>query len=113
MNGMKLTSDEKAWIDAYREALRKRYPGMVERLLIYGSKARGDAHADSDLDVLLVVKNEAAGLRREMRRVGHLLAATSDAVPSIMAYTQQEWANREESGSGFRKSVERDAVSVL
>ena len=113
MSAMKLTSDEKAWIEAYRKALRERYPAMVERLLIYGSKARGDAHADSDLDVLLVVKNEAAGLRREMRRIGYLLAATSDAVPSIMAYTHKEWAKRAESGSGFRKAVERDAVSVL
>ena len=110
---MKLTSDERAWIKAYRNALRERFPGMVERMLIYGSKARGDAHADSDLDVLLVVKNKAAGLRREIRRVGYLLAATSDAVPSIMAYTQREWARRGESGSAFRKAVERDAVSVL
>lgn len=113
MSAMKLTSDEKAWIKAYRKALRERFPGMVERLLIYGSKARGDAHADSDLDVLLVVKNEAAGLQRRMRRVGYLLAATSDAVPSIVAYTHKEWAKRAESGSAFRKAVERDAVSVL
>ncbi|MBI3068451.1 MAG: nucleotidyltransferase domain-containing protein [Betaproteobacteria bacterium] len=110
---MKLTRDEKIWLDEYRRALAKRFPGKVERLLVYGSKARGDAHSDSDIDVLLVVKDEASGLKREMRRIGYLLAVTSDAVPSIMAYTHGEWAKREQSGSPFRKNVERDAVSVL
>lgn len=40
---------------------------------------------------------------------------TSDenAVPSIMAYTNKEWVKRAESGSAFRKAVERNAVSAL
>jgi len=113
MSGMKLTPDEQAWLDAYRTALLTRYPGMVERLLMYGSKARGDAHANSDLDVILIVKDEAGALKREMRRFGYGLAATSDTVPSIMAYTLEEWKYRERIGSPFHRAVERDAVSVL
>lgn len=110
---MELTRAEQAWLTAYRKALRARYPGLIEHLLIYGSKARGDAHDDSDLDVLLVVKDHADGCQRDMRRVGYLLAATSDVVPSILTYTHAEWARREQSGSTFRKAVGRDGVSVL
>ena len=110
---MKLTSAEKAWLKAFCKGLRERYPEKVERLLIYGSKARSTARPDSDLDVLLIVRDDAAAAMREIRRMGYLLAATSDAVPSIMAYTSTEWAKRAESGSAFRKAVERDAVSVL
>jgi len=83
-------------------------------MVIYGSKARGDDHPDSDLDVLLIVKNEAAHLKRQLRRHGYKLAATSDdAVPSILAYTQDEWESRKKSGSPFQQAIERDAVSVL
>jgi Nucleotidyltransferase domain len=34
-------------------------------MLIYGSKARGQAHAESDVDVLLIVKNGAGPLKKE------------------------------------------------
>jgi predicted nucleotidyltransferase len=87
---MRLTADEQAWLDAYRQILKGQYPGIVEHMIIYGSKAQGDDHPDSDLDVLLIVKNEAAHLKRPLRRIGYELAATSDAVPSILAYTQDE-----------------------
>ena len=110
---LKLTADEQAWLKAYRQALEDQHPGVVEQMLIYGSKARGDAHPDSDLDVLLIVKDNAGILKRELRRIGYLLAATSDVVPSILAYTEEEWEGRKKSGSSFRKAVERDAVRVL
>ena len=110
---MRLTADEQAWLDAYRQALKEQHPGVVVRMVIYGSKARGDDHPESDLDVLLIVKNEASDLKRPLRRIGYELAATSDAVPSILAYTQDEWESRRESGSPFQQAVERDAVSVL
>jgi predicted nucleotidyltransferase len=84
---LELTKEEQVWLDTYREALDKKHPGTVREMLIYGSKARGEAHAESDLDVLLIVKNEAGSLKRELRRIGYLLAATTDVLSSILAYT--------------------------
>lgn len=110
---MQLTAEEQAWLDAYRKALADQFPGLVEEILVFGSKARGEAGPDSDLDILLVVKNHAAHLKRQLRRVGYLLAATSDVVPSIIAYSRDEWDSRRTSGSPLRKAVERDAVRVL
>ena len=82
-------------------------------MVVYGSKARGDAREDSDIDVLLIVRNEAVGLKRRLRRIGYRLSATSHAVPSILAYTQDEWTSYESLGSAFHEAVERDAVAVL
>ena len=113
MKQLHLTSDESAWLDAYRRSLRQRHPGSVARMIVYGSKARGDAHADSDVDVLIIVRNDAAYLKRVLRGVGYELAATSDAVPSILAYTQAEWRDRKARGYPFQLAVERDGVSVL
>jgi uncharacterized protein len=110
---LQLTDAEQAWLDAYRKALEQKHPGAVHELLIYGSKARGQAHADSDLDVLLIVKDDVGGLKSELRWIGYLLAAKTDVLPSILAYTEAEWESRRRSGSTFRKAVERDGVRVV
>jgi predicted nucleotidyltransferase len=113
MKKLMLTRDERIWLREYCKALGEQHPGAVRQLLIYGSKARGDAGPDSDLDVLLIVSNHAAKRKRQLRRIGYMLAAASSAVPSILAYTEDEWANRKQAASPFRRAVERDAVQVL
>lgn len=110
---LKLSADEQTWLDGYRQALNERHAGVVVRMVIYGSKARGDAHVDSDLDLLIIVRNDSGALKRTLRDIGYDLAATSWAVPSIFAYTQEEWQHRKERGFPFQRAVERDAVAVL
>ena len=55
----------------------------------------------------------AGHLKRSLREIGYELAAESDAVPSILAYTQGEWEDRRRRGYPFQHAVERDGVSVL
>ncbi len=108
-----LHPEEREWLDQFRETLAARFAGVVVNMVLYGSKARGDARQDSDIDVLLVVGNAAAHLKRPLRHLAHDLAATSYALPSIVAYTEAEWARLGRLDSPFRAAVERDGVSVL
>ncbi|HEY4722365.1 MAG TPA: HEPN domain-containing protein [Anaerolineae bacterium] len=38
----------------FRDNLLARFPGQILRLILYGSFARGEAHAESDVDVMVV-----------------------------------------------------------
>ena len=107
-----LSEDEKAWLDAYRGALAERFPGLVEEVVIFGSKARGDAGPDSDLDVLVIIGEGDRSRKKEVRHIGHSLAIFSEAVPSIMIYTRAEWAARRDRGSPFYQAVMRDGMSA-
>jgi predicted nucleotidyltransferase len=53
----------------YRDALLARFPDELQRLILFGSQARGDATAESDIDVLVVVNWE------EKRLTGGFYAA--------------------------------------
>ena len=39
-----------------RRALREMYGDQIERIVLFGSRARGDAHPDSDYDVAVFLK---------------------------------------------------------
>lgn len=109
---VKLTSEELGWLNAYRKAVAEQFPGLVEAILIFGSKARGDAGPDSDLDVLVILREGDRSRKRAVRHLGHSLAVVSEVVPSIMVYTREEWALRKHGGSPFYRAVIRDGVRV-
>jgi len=50
-----LPDKERRALTAYRDALLRHLPGQIRRLILYGSRARGDAEPDSDLDVAVIV----------------------------------------------------------
>ena len=112
-SALRLHPAEQRWLDAYLSELTRHHPNAVSSMVIYGSRARGDGGEDSDLDVLLVVRNEAVGLKRDLRRIGYRLSSASYAVPSILAHTEGEWEHRRRVRSPFLEAVERDAVRVL
>lgn len=55
-----LTRQERVALKAYQEYLLNKFPDEIERIVLFGSKARGDSTAASDLDVLVVVRSEDA-----------------------------------------------------
>ena len=49
-----LSDNEWAALDAFVSRLREHYSDQLVRVVLFGSKARGDSDAESDLDVLIV-----------------------------------------------------------
>jgi uncharacterized protein len=41
----------------FRRALDELYGGRLDRVILFGSRARGDAHADSDYDIAVFLKD--------------------------------------------------------
>lgn len=41
----------------FRQAVEKLFSGRVEQVILYGSRARGDARPDSDYDVAVVMRD--------------------------------------------------------
>ena len=110
---LKLNPDEHTWLNEYRDALNERHAGVVVRMVIYGSKARGDARSDSDLDVAhrrqeRVRCPQANATRHRLRFGGNFLGRAVDS--GLHAGRVQ---HRKEKGFPFQQAVERDAVAVL
>ena len=58
-NGLKyLTRRERQALAEYLTRLREQFGDQVQRVILYGSKVRGDFDAESDIDLFVVVKND-------------------------------------------------------
>ncbi len=51
-----LSRRERLALNWYKNYLLRELDGKIERIILYGSKARGDGKPDSDLDLLIVLK---------------------------------------------------------
>jgi predicted nucleotidyltransferase len=62
-----LSEAEAQALHKFQAWLAQTMPGQVERLILFGSKARGDAHAEPDIDVFLVLRDATPERRESVR----------------------------------------------
>ena len=69
-----LTTVERVVLDRFVMMLRRHYEGRLAKLLVLGSRARGDASEDSDIDLLVVLEVAVDEEASEVDAVWRLLA---------------------------------------
>lgn len=100
--------------DSVRQAacsLRAEFP--VSRMILFGSKARGEGDVYSDLDVLVVVSGPVTTRMRE--RVSERLAeinVENDVVLSSVVVSEQDWTDGLIRYMPIYAEVQRDGCEV-
>lgn len=82
-------------------------------LWLYGSRARGTAHDDSDWD-LLILLDEEKQKNTDFEKYAYpftLMAAEDDQMAIPQIYTKKQW--KQMSFTPFVKNVERDKVVLV
>ena len=106
------TPAERKWLAEFVAAVRARHAEVVQDVIVYGSKARGDWNDDSDIDVLVIVADGAAERRKALRHLAYDLSLTAEALPAILTRTESEWQQLGDEDSPLRRGIDRDGFSV-
>lgn len=94
-----------------REGLEELYGPRLERMVLFGSQARGDAAPDSDVDVLVVLHGEVRPVE-EIRRTGGLVSEVSLRAGMDVAVNFISADRFRSEASPFVLNVHRDGVVV-
>ncbi len=102
---------EKKILDSFKSLLLKRV--SLYKMILFGSRARGDAGAFSDMDVLVVI-NEPSG-EQDFDYVSDCAweAGFEQGIVIVpVVFTKDEWENSPERYSLLAKAVETEGVPI-
>lgn len=83
-----------------------------EKLILFGSQARGDAHSDSDWDLLLLLNKQEITLEDERLYAYPFtkLGWNYGKYFSVKLYSENDWKGR--SFTPFYKNIETDGINI-
>ena len=113
-SSLAMTSDEADWLEEYCKGLRERFADDIERVIVYGFRAKGIVHEDLRLDTLVVISERNGVTADEVSAIGHRLDMSKYSVaPSIIALTSSQWAAVKRENNPFYWSAMNEGVSII
>jgi predicted nucleotidyltransferase len=96
------------------EALRRRFEGRLVELVLFGSYARGDAHEDSDVDVLIAIDGLTERERREVLDLAYAEGRGRDDSVGLspLAYSTADTARMRAGGRRLFRDIDREGVRL-
>ncbi|MCK4315798.1 MAG: nucleotidyltransferase domain-containing protein [Anaerolineae bacterium] len=108
-----LTDKERQIVMEFVERVRQRFDGQLISVVLFGSRARGEAELDSDMDVLVVMSNAAPEIRKEIRHLAVEVWLEHDIYLSTRVWSRDHWRKLEELQTLLYRNIHRDGINLL
>ena len=101
---------EEKIIDAFTSLIKKKL--SVHRIELFGSRARGDADPDSDMDVLVIVDDLSPELEDYISECAWEAGFEYGIVLVPVVFTRDEWENGPERYSLLAEAIRAEGVRL-
>ncbi len=106
-----LTDEEQRALNVLVTRLRQEYPTEIAQVILFGSRARGDASRESDFDLLIVTKNGSKRLKETVDRLVKPVGFEHHLVFSPYVITQEEFATKR-TREPFYRSIASEGIEL-
>ncbi len=94
------------------EVVHRKYPQA--HIILFGSYARGKAHTESDMDILILLDSEpSADEKNELHDMIYEIGLEYDIVISVLIKSITSWESPISQASPFYKSVQDEGILVV
>jgi predicted nucleotidyltransferase len=104
---------EEQAIEAFVQRLRAELDDGVADVRLFGSKARGEARPDSDLDVFVLVDRSDYAFKRAILWLAAEVSLAYDVLLSPRVVPPESWRRMVEADTLFYRSVASEGIPLL
>jgi predicted nucleotidyltransferase len=108
-----LSERESGALQAYVSAAQARFGPQLVEVLLFGSKARGEASPSSDVDIVVILARPTAQDLSDVRGLGFDVLLSHGVYLSVRAISRQAWQTLATMQSMFHRNVLRDGISLV
>lgn len=92
--------------------LQAAYGKQIRQAMLFGSKARGDANPDSDIDILVLVDKETWALKDEISGMAADINLEADLLMDVRVIGVDRWLHMAKVQAGLYRTISQDAISL-
>ena len=108
-----LNDQEQNCIQVYVRKLNKEMGEQVVSVILFGSRARGDAHFDSDLDLAIIIKQDDFDTQTKIRDLAAETWLENGLYISTRVWSQDHWHRMRSLNTGLYQNIQRDGIDLL
>jgi predicted nucleotidyltransferase len=109
-----ISPEDRQVLSELRDQLLDRLADRVRRIVVFGSRARGNAHPDSDLDVLVVLSESRPAILEQARSVRYDVMERRQFRPliSMLLLGERDWQDLSTHSAGLKVNIEREGLTL-
>jgi len=107
-----LTPGEKKAVTAFVRGIKKEMGDDILKVILFGSKVRGDCGPDSDVDLILVLRVKDRKAEDKIFTILVDVELATDTILSPIVYFHRQYERSKRLGSPFIKEVEAEGVAL-
>ena len=107
-----LSLPEQTALQDFLGRLQQQFPRQILAVTLFGSRARGEAQADSDVDLVVIIPQEDKNLCHAIRNVAADVSLEYGLYLSTRVWSLAHWQRLAEIKTGLYRGIQSDGITL-